>query len=58
MLVLPSVTWNSTCEFTRSENGFITWVESDIGSLESKAANIEVEEITTPYTIAQSQTLF
>jgi len=38
-------------EFTIDESGFIAWVESGIGSIESRAANIPLKPITEPYTL-------
>lgn len=38
-------------EFTIDEKGFVKWVESGIGSIESEAANVTVQPIKAPYTI-------
>jgi hypothetical protein len=38
-------------EFTIDEKGFVEWVESGIGSLESAAANAPLQPITAPYSI-------
>lgn len=38
-------------EFTIDEKGFVAWVESGIGSLESDAANVSLQPITAPYSI-------
>lgn len=45
------------CEFTIDEIAFINWVDSGIGSLESQAANISLQPITTPYTIRRFNNL-
>ncbi|QDT44951.1 hypothetical protein Pan241w_50680 [Gimesia alba] len=45
------------CEFTIDEIAFINWVDSGIGSLESQAANISLQSITTPYTIRRFNNL-
>lgn len=45
------------CEFTIDETAFINWVDSGIGSLESQAANISLQPITTPYTIRRFNNL-
>lgn len=38
-------------EFTIDEEGFVEWVESGIGSLESDAASVSLQPITAPYSI-------
>ncbi|WP_148080103.1 hypothetical protein [Roseimaritima ulvae] len=44
-------------EFTIDESGFVVWVESGIGSLESASANVSVQPITTPYSVRRYDAL-
>ncbi len=44
-------------EFTIDENGFVEWLESGIGSLESDAANVSLQPITVPYSIRRYNSL-
>lgn len=44
-------------EFTIDEKGFVNWVESRIGSLESEAANISIKPIAVPYSIQRYNSL-
>ncbi len=44
-------------EFTINEKGFVNWVESGIGSLESEAANISIKPIAVPYSIQRYNSL-
>lgn len=44
-------------EFTIDEKGFVEWVESGIGSLESDAANVSIQPITVPYSIRRYNSL-
>jgi hypothetical protein len=39
------------CEFRCSEQAFREWIEGGIGSIESQAANIAIEEITAPISV-------
>ncbi len=38
-------------EFSIDQPGFLEWIDSGIGSMESEAANVPVKPITAPYTI-------
>lgn len=44
-------------EFTIDEKGFVEWVESGIGSLESDAANVSIRATKEPYTIPRYTSL-
>jgi hypothetical protein len=44
-------------EFTIDEKGFVNWVESGIGSLESEAANVSIKPIAVPYSIQRYKSL-
>jgi hypothetical protein len=44
-------------EFTIDEKGFVEWVDSGIGSLESDAANVSIQPITAPYSIRRYNSL-